>query len=168
MVWYNPRMKDTRAGFTIVELLIVIVVIGILAAITIVAFNGVQNRANDTAVRSDLASMAKKIEYEAADSSGVYPFPLTASMDLKFSKGSYRTAENNLYYCVNTSTNQYAAGARSKSNKQFKIVNGTVSEHATTLYGADVCALVGLSSWSGTYGRVGFDGASQTWDTWAK
>lgn len=37
-----------RDGFTIVELLIVIVVIGILAAITIVAFNGIQSRANNT------------------------------------------------------------------------------------------------------------------------
>lgn len=39
-------MRRTR-GFTIVELLIVIVVIGILAAITIVAFNGVQQKANN-------------------------------------------------------------------------------------------------------------------------
>lgn len=35
-------------GFTIVELLIVIVVIGVLAAITVVAFNGIQQRANNT------------------------------------------------------------------------------------------------------------------------
>lgn len=40
------RHKPT--GFTIVELLIVIVVIGILAAITIVAFNGIQQRARNT------------------------------------------------------------------------------------------------------------------------
>lgn len=38
-------MKRTNSGFTIVELLIVIVVIGILAAITIVAYNGIQQRA---------------------------------------------------------------------------------------------------------------------------
>ena len=37
-------MKASR-GFTIVELLIVIVVIGILASIVIVAFNGIQERA---------------------------------------------------------------------------------------------------------------------------
>lgn len=42
-------LKSKNAGFTIVELLIVIVVIGILAAITIVSFNGVQNRAKDAA-----------------------------------------------------------------------------------------------------------------------
>ncbi|RYF28607.1 MAG: prepilin-type N-terminal cleavage/methylation domain-containing protein, partial [Chloroflexi bacterium] len=39
-------------GFTIVELLIVIVVIGILAAITIVAFNGIQNRGKAAAGQS--------------------------------------------------------------------------------------------------------------------
>ena len=41
-------MQHGKGGFTIVELLIVIVVIGILAAITIVAFNGVQERSRNT------------------------------------------------------------------------------------------------------------------------
>lgn len=37
-----------QSGFTIVELLIVIVIIGILAAITVVAYNGIQQRASNT------------------------------------------------------------------------------------------------------------------------
>lgn len=49
------------AGFTIVELLIVIVVIAILAAITIVAFNGVKDRANSAKINSDLAQIQKAI-----------------------------------------------------------------------------------------------------------
>ena len=41
------HIKQKISGFTIVELLIVIVVIGILAAITTVAYNGIQQRANN-------------------------------------------------------------------------------------------------------------------------
>jgi len=54
--------KKRQGGFTIVELLIVIVVIGILAAITIVAFNGVQNRAHNTAKIQAAHQLAKKFE----------------------------------------------------------------------------------------------------------
>lgn len=50
-------MKAKQTGFTIVELLIVIVVIGILAAITIVAYNGVQQKARDTQRKSDMAKI---------------------------------------------------------------------------------------------------------------
>ena len=46
---YNRIMLKTKNGFTIVELLIVIVVISILASITIVAYSGIQSNARNTA-----------------------------------------------------------------------------------------------------------------------
>lgn len=54
-------MLKKSHGFTIVELLIVIVVIGILAAITIVSFSGIQDRAHDVRRKSDLATISKTI-----------------------------------------------------------------------------------------------------------
>jgi len=60
-------MKKTTSGFTIVELLIVVVVVGILAAITVVAYNGVQARSRDAARKSDLAAAAKAFEVRAVD-----------------------------------------------------------------------------------------------------
>jgi len=59
-------------GFTIVELLIVIVVIGILAAITVVAYSGIQQRARDTQRVSDMSTLLKLLEsYKTLN--GVYP-----------------------------------------------------------------------------------------------
>jgi prepilin-type N-terminal cleavage/methylation domain-containing protein len=67
--------KGTQYGFTIVELLIVIVVIGILAAITIVAYNGIQNRSRLAAYQSDVTNIDKKTEsYSSINGS----YPLTA------------------------------------------------------------------------------------------
>lgn len=59
-------------GFTIVELLVVIVVIGILAAITVVGFNGVSARATDVRIQSDIKNVHTLIEAYAARN-GSYP-----------------------------------------------------------------------------------------------
>lgn len=66
------RIKRTISGFTIVELLIVIVVIGVLAAISIVAYNGITERARFTAMRSDLSQLNKLIQAYYAQN-GSYP-----------------------------------------------------------------------------------------------
>lgn len=59
--------ESPRRGFTIVELLIVIVVIAILAAITLVAYNGIQTRANDTRIRDAAAKFATALQLWAID-----------------------------------------------------------------------------------------------------
>lgn len=59
-------------GFTIVELLIVIVVIAILAAISIVAYNGIQQRASNTS-RITAAKDWQKIITSYVAANGSYP-----------------------------------------------------------------------------------------------
>lgn len=61
MVGMNPWAKN-KQGFTIVELLIVIVVIAILAAITIVSYTGIQRQAQISGVQSGLSNFGKKME----------------------------------------------------------------------------------------------------------
>jgi len=66
------KLKSANQGFTLVELLIVIVVIAILAAITIVAYGNVTNKAHDSAYKSDAGSVVSLIESFNADT-GAYP-----------------------------------------------------------------------------------------------
>ena len=61
-----------KHGFTIVELLIVIVVIAVLAAVTIVAFNGLSQRARESQVQADLSGAVKQLKVYYAENS-VYP-----------------------------------------------------------------------------------------------
>ena len=77
----NKPSKQT-VGFTIVELLIVIVVIAILAAITIVAFNGIQERARASAVSSALTQAHKKLMEYQVDFPDTFPADKTALENL--------------------------------------------------------------------------------------
>lgn len=108
-------MKTTRKlgkssrGFTIVELLIVVVVIAILAAITLVSYNGIQNRAKVSAVTTAVNQAAKKVQLFAVDNSDTYPADQSAFNALGVSSGgaSYQYSANNTSspktYCI-TST----------------------------------------------------------------
>jgi prepilin-type N-terminal cleavage/methylation domain-containing protein len=72
--WQNMKLniKRKEQGFTIVELLIVIVVIGILAALVLNSFRGVQERARDTKRRTDINAQASQLEVYYTDNGG-YP-----------------------------------------------------------------------------------------------
>jgi prepilin-type N-terminal cleavage/methylation domain-containing protein len=72
-------------GFTIVELLIVIVVIAILAAIVIIAYAGVTQRANTSKASANAVAVKKVAETISADT-GSYP-----ATKLAFSTGSTTT-----------------------------------------------------------------------------
>lgn len=69
-------LQNTKSkGFTLVELLIVIVVIAILAAISIVAYNGIQDRAKTTSGNELASQVAKKIEALNAVSGSYFSDP---------------------------------------------------------------------------------------------
>ena len=65
-------LKSKQQGFTIVELLIVIVVIGILAALVITTFTGIQKKARDTERTTDIKAMHGQVEAYYAQN-GNYP-----------------------------------------------------------------------------------------------
>lgn len=92
-------MKRSRQGFTIVELLLVIAVIAILAAIVTVAYRGIQDRARNAKRETDLSNLQKIIETYKIQN-GAYP-QTTAQSPANWHSVDVRTDSN----CFNGSQN---------------------------------------------------------------
>lgn len=152
------KYNNTRSGFTIVELLIVVVVIALLAAISLIAYTNFQNRALDSVVRSDLAAIAKSLDIAKVDL-GRYPQSNSEFPDgFKFSKSAYDDSSLNIYYCLNRSaSDSYGIKVRSKSGAGFQLHNGVVTS-GVSVDASSTCALVG-TTWSSSdptfFGRSG-------------
>ena len=68
----GEQMKRKRKGFTLIEVMIVMVILSILCAITIPRFANTKQRTYVTAMRADLRNLATYQEMYAADSLGNY------------------------------------------------------------------------------------------------
>tara|TARA_B100001105_G_C22399624_1_gene448699 strand:+ start:4826 stop:6250 length:1425 start_codon:yes stop_codon:yes gene_type:complete len=121
-------------GFTIVELLIVIVVIAILAAITIVAYNGIQDQARLATVKSDLSNAAKKMEVYRIQNNDTYPTTLagagvTASGDVTLQL-SVDNSSSPKTFCI-TAVHSSSVGTAYRITQAGTVENGQCSGHTT-------------------------------------
>jgi len=175
-------MRNHHRAFTIVELLIVIVVIAVLAATTIVAYNGIQNRANDTTVQADLNNFGKYLKLKEVDlgsppAGGAVRSGGTdtgssqgfTGIAFRFSRGAYLASVNNVYYCsgVETATGQisFRIYARSKSLETFKYSsNGTVMDIGQVAISSNYCLQEYSNTGSWSYGYEATSGG--IWFNW--
>lgn len=86
-------------GFTIVELLIVVVVIAILASITIVAFNGIQERARMSAALAEAKQTHSAISVWQTTNNDNLPLDL-ASLNINSSDVDYWPYNDFSEYCI--------------------------------------------------------------------
>lgn len=70
---FTPTTKNLVWGFTMIELLVVVSIIGVLAALVMVSFTGSQKQAKDSQRKSDLRQYSTSIEAFANKNGGLYP-----------------------------------------------------------------------------------------------
>ena len=112
------KTNTNQKGFTIVELLIVIVVIGILAMLVLNTFNGVQQKARNTERQTDATSVAKQLEAYFAEKGG---YPLWSQW------GSTPTSGSTLL--KGTSENAYTAPATTAGTFSWQNSATTDKDH---------------------------------------
>jgi prepilin-type N-terminal cleavage/methylation domain-containing protein len=100
----SSKIKKNSKGFTIVELLIVIVVIGILAALVLNSFRGVQERARDTKRRTDINSQASQLEVYYTDNGGYPTFRIRCNTD-SWIQANLKGADLNAWRAPNQTAN---------------------------------------------------------------
>ena len=74
---------DRQAGFTLVELLLVLAIVGLLAAIAVPSVQGAITRAEEAALRENLSVMRRALDDHFADT-GAYPETLETLVDRRY------------------------------------------------------------------------------------
>lgn len=126
--YIHPR----RHGFTIVELLIVIVVIGILASITMAAFGQVQLRAAKASLQSDIKNAATQLELGRVEA-GTYRVSagVTDSASwLSSSPGTtYQYSSDGAAYCLSATSSRMGVGSVSIKSGGAGPIDGVCGGH---------------------------------------
>jgi len=146
------KHRYDRHGFTIVELLIVIVVIAILAALTVVAFNGINNKAKIASLQTDLTNSYKQL---AIDNIKDNKYPATTAaanggLGLKSSSGTtyeyeYDPATN--LYCLTATNGSIVYSV--KSNRNAPQPGGCNGGVVTTFVGSGASGTAGNPNGTG-------------------
>ncbi len=118
------RIVRRTGGFTLVELLIVIVVIAILAAISVVAYNGVQDRARISTMQADLHNAATQLTVFEVDNEA-YPTPNLPASIAPSANNSYEYTSDGTTYCLTVTSS-----SPNVSSYYISDTNGTATEGA--------------------------------------
>ena len=119
----TTRFKKSKA-FTLIELLMVIAIIGILAALIIVSLQGATNKARDATRISDVASISKAVEMYKAENDS-YPSPYNELIVAGSGIGSFLISKG---YLTTVPTDRYGNGYfYSSDGLTYSISFGTLS-----------------------------------------
>jgi len=137
----------SNKGFTLVEILIVVIILGILAAIVIPQFTEASNDARESALQSDLQTARSQLELFKVQHMEKYPNEITAvgSDSAKFvAQLTSRTDANGN---VGTDAATYPYGPYLQKFPSNSFVSGTGTDTDAIKFGATAVTGDGTTGW---------------------
>jgi len=140
------RRKGSEEGFTLIELMVVVLIIAILIAIAIPTFLGARQRAQDRAAQSNARNglTAEKTIYtdaQAYTSSSTTLTGVEPSLNFVADEIPGAANQNNeVAVNVNAGGDTVILGVKSKSNTCFYVKDTTTAGSAGTSYAKGTCA----------------------------
>lgn len=132
-----------KKAFTLIEMLVVISLIGILAALALASFSSAQKQARDTARKSDLKQYQGALEVYANLANGLYPgrtasvpaySTLCADLNVRL-EPDITCMEDSKYSSDSTFTYRYISdGSTGTTSAAQYILWGKLENKATTTY----------------------------------
>jgi len=143
-------MKATARGFTLIELMIVIAIIAILAAILIPNFAHARAESQTAACEDNEKGIATAMEEYAVDNAGQYPLTLPVMYLVQQPKDP---VNGGLYVINNTASPTYGSYQISDTGGHDKSTMGNLSQSGGTGCGTNTCSSVVFSQNSGLIGK---------------
>ncbi|NLO92619.1 MAG: prepilin-type N-terminal cleavage/methylation domain-containing protein [Elusimicrobia bacterium] len=137
----NSRKGNAKKGFTLIELMIVVAIIGILAAVAIPKFAGLINKSKEGSTKGSLGAIRSALTVYYGDAEGRYPTDNLASIqphylttlpNAKVPQLTGAAADSNAVSAASTAAYVTNAGGWAYANDYTESAWGTLVVNCTT------------------------------------
>jgi type IV pilus assembly protein PilA len=146
----RQRMAQEESGFTLVELLVVMLILGLLAAIAIPAFFNQRDKAKDASAKEAVRTAETAMETYATDHDGKYNNPTPTAADLRGIESTLNDA--NLADPTGVTDKGYKVTVTSSTGNTFSITRNTDGTTDLTCTAAGTAGCPGSGGGTGNWG----------------